>query len=89
MNLLKMFRDWISSDQDQGKFSEMWTKRYGNIWGTKEVSDYHLDIAYDIYLMRKEIEMLRMKCKANEKFASDIWDDLDLLKNPHQGCMDV
>ncbi len=64
MNFLKMFRDFIGSDnEEKTKFISAWDQEHKNISFSESVSlrSHSRELAWQIYVLQKEVELLRMK----------------------------
>ncbi len=64
MSFLKMFRDWAGTENEElKKFNDAWdnSNKYLISNYQKDSWSHFRDLAWQIYILQKEVELLRMK----------------------------
>jgi len=59
MSIVDYFRDWMANNEERKKFREAWVDKHGKELGaSNSCTQYHEQIAYEIYKLTKRVEEL-------------------------------
>lgn len=64
MGILEYFRDWMSNNEEKKKFKEAWIAgKLNSLNWSPEAKEYHVEMAYETYLLTQRIEELEKSIK--------------------------